>query len=52
MRTQELHKLREERARHLEQLEELATTKTMLEKMTAKVEDLQALLQRKSEMER
>lgn len=52
MRTQELHRLREERARHLNQLEEFANTRNLLEKMTAKVEDLQAQLKRKTELER
>ena len=52
MRTQEIHRLREERSRHLQQLEELETTKNMLAKMQAKVEDLQAQLEQKSAIER
>ena len=52
MRTQEIHRLREERSRHLQQLEELEATKNMLAKMQAKVEDLQAQLEQKSAVER
>ena len=52
MRTAEIHSLRSERARHLEQLEQLDLTKTNLEKMEARVEDLTAQLQKKQEAER
>lgn len=52
MRTQEVHRLREEQAKHLAKLEELDTTKESLAKMKAKVEDLQAQLARKNESER
>ena len=52
MRTQEIHRLREERSRHLQQLEELESTKGCLAKMQAKVEDLTVQLERKSQMER
>ena len=52
MRTQELHRLREERARHMQQLEELDDTRNRLAKMQAKVEDLQAQLETKVKVER
>ena len=52
MRTQEIHRLREEQAKHLEQLEELDRTKSELAKMQAKVEDLQLQLERKRAAER
>ena len=52
MRTTELHKLREERTRHLQQLEELENTKAMLEKANARVEDLTVQLAAKTELER
>merc|ERR1712038_67267 len=52
MRTAELHKLREERTRHLQQLEELEKTKAMLEKANARVEDLTVQLAAKTEVER
>lgn len=52
MRTAELHKLREERTRHLQQLEELEKTKAMLEKANARVEDLTVQLAAKTELER
>ena len=52
MRTQELHRLRDERARHLQQLEELEDTRNRLAKMQAKVEDLQAQLETKAKAER
>ena len=52
MRTNELHRLREERAMHLHQLEELEISKTNLRKMTARVEDLQTQLDRKIRTER
>ncbi|XP_059081967.1 probable WRKY transcription factor protein 1 isoform X2 [Tigriopus californicus] len=52
MRTQEVHRLREEQAKHLAKLEELDTTKESLAKMKAKVEDLQAQLDRKNESAR
>ena len=52
MRTQELHRLRDERARHLQQLEELEDTRNRLAKMQAKVEDLQAQLETKAKVER
>ena len=52
MRTQAIHRLREEQAKHLEQLEELDRTKSELAKMQAKVEDLQLQLERKRAAER
>lgn len=52
MRTAELHKLREERTRHLQQLEELEQTRAQLAKATARVEDLAAQLAEKTELER
>ena len=52
MRTKELHRLREERDKHLHQLEELEATKTNLVKMSTRVEDLQAQLDEKTRMER
>ena len=52
MRTQELHRLRDERARHMQQLEELEDTRNRLAKMQAKVEDLQAQLETKAKVER
>ena len=52
MRTQELRRLREERARHMQQLEELEDTRNRLAKMQAKVEDLQAQLETKAKVER
>ena len=52
MRTNELHRLREERELHLRQLEDLETNKASLLKMTARVEDLQAQLDEKIRMER
>jgi Tfp pilus assembly protein PilN len=52
MRTQELHRLREERARHLQQLDELEETRNKLSKMSAKVEDMQEQLDTKSKVER
>ena len=52
MRTNELHRLREERELHLRQLEDLETNKASLLKMSARVEDLQAQLDEKIRMER
>jgi hypothetical protein len=52
MRTTELHKLREERTRHLHQLDELEKTKAQLEKVNARVEDLTVQLATKTELER
>ena len=52
MRTNELHRLREEREKHLLQLEELESTKADFFKMSARVEDLQAQLDEKVQMER
>ena len=52
MRTNDLHRLREERDTHLRQLEELEATKASLLKMSARVEDLQAQLNEKTRMER
>lgn len=52
MRTSELHKLREERTRHLQQLEELERTKALLEKANARIEDLTVQLAAKTELER
>lgn len=52
MRTAELHRLREERTRHLQQLEELENTKALLEKANARVEDLTVQLATKTELER
>lgn len=52
MRTNDLHRLREEREMHLRQLEELDATKGNLLKMSARVEDLQAQLHEKTRMER
>jgi len=44
--------LREERTRHLQQLEELERTKALLEKANARVEDLTVQLAAKTEVER
>ena len=52
MRTNELHQLREERERHLRQLEEYENLKGNLDKMSARVEDLQAQLEEKTKLER
>ena len=52
MRTTELHKLREERSRHLQQLDQLEKTKDLLEKANARVEDLTVQLATKTELER
>ena len=52
MRTNDLHRLREEREMHLRQLEEYEATKSSLLKMSARVEDLQAQLNEKTRMER
>ncbi len=52
MRTAELHKLREERTRHLQQLEEFESTRTQLEKASARLEDLTVQLAKKTEVER
>ena len=52
MRTAELHKLREERTRHLHQLDELERTKALLEKANARVEDLTVQLAAKTDTER
>ena len=52
MRTNELHRLREERELHLRQLEDLEANKASLLKMTARVEDLQAQLDEKIRLER
>ncbi len=52
MRTQEIRRLREERSRHLDQLDQLESTRDALAKARAKVEDLQAQLQRKKDMQR
>ena len=52
MRTTELHKLREERTRHLQQLEELEQTRTQLAKASARMEDLTVQLAKKTEVER
>ena len=47
-----MHKLREERTRHLQQLEELERTKALLEKANARVEDLTVQLAAKTDTER
>lgn len=52
MRTAEVRQLREERGKLLEQLSALENTRNILDKMSAKVEDLQAQLEAKSEIER
>ena len=52
MRTNELHRLREERETHLRQLEELDSAEANMLKMSARVEDLQAQLDQKIRMER
>ena len=52
MRTNELHQLRDERDRHLQQLEEFDSVKSNLVKMSARVEDLQAQLAEKTKLER
>ena len=52
MRTNDLHRLREEREAHLRQLEELDATKANMLKMSARVEDLQAQLDQKIRTER
>ena len=52
MRTNELHQLREERDRHIHQLEEFDNIKSNLDKMSARVEDLQAQLAEKTKVER
>nr|XP_040572062.1 probable E3 ubiquitin-protein ligase bre1 isoform X1 [Lepeophtheirus salmonis] len=52
MRTSEIHKLREEQTRHLQQLEEFEKTRSLLSKMQAKVEDLQAQLENKNVLQR
>eukprot|EP00095_Tigriopus_kingsejongensis_P002636 maker-scaffold441_size170131-snap-gene-0.31 protein:Tk02636 transcript:maker-scaffold441_size170131-snap-gene-0.31-mRNA-1 annotation:"microtubule-associated tumor suppressor candidate 2 homolog isoform x2" len=52
MRTQEVHRLREEQAKQQAKLEELDFTKDSLARMRAKVEDLQAQLVNKSANER
>ena len=52
MRTNELHQLREERDRHIQQLEEFDCLKSNLGKMSARVEDLQAQLEEKTKLER
>lgn len=52
MRTQEIHRLRQEQTKHLKELEEFDRTKTTLEKMKAKMEDLEAQLKKKCELER
>ena len=52
MRTNELHRLREEKETHLRQLEDLEGTKANLLKMSARVEDLQAQLDEKIRAER
>ena len=52
MRTTELHRLREERWRHLQQLDQLEKTKDLLEKANARVEDLTVQLAAKTELER
>ena len=52
MRTNELHQLREERDRHIQQLEDFDNLKSNLGKMSARVEDLQAQLEEKTKLER
>ena len=52
MRTNELHRLREERETHLRQLEQFESNKAHLLKMSARVEDLQAQLDEKIRLER
>ena len=52
MRSSEVRRLKEERAKHLQQLEELEDTRNKLSKMEAKVEDLQVQLDMKSKLER
>ncbi len=52
MRSAEVRQLREERLKLLEQLEAFETTRNILEKMNARVEDLQAQLEAKSQVER
>ena len=52
MRTNELHRLREEKEVHLRQLEELDATKANMLNMSARVEDLQAQLDQKIRTER
>ena len=52
MRSAEVRQLREERLKLLEQLDAFETTRNILEKMNARVEDLQAQLEAKSQVER
>ena len=52
MRTAEVRQLREDRCKLLEQLEAFENTRNILEKMNARVEDLQAQLEAKSQVER
>jgi hypothetical protein len=52
MRTAEVRQLRDDRCKLLEQLDALETTRNMLDKMNARVEDLQAQLEAKSQVER
>ncbi len=52
MRSAEVRQLREERLKLLDQLEAFETTRNILEKMNARVEDLQAQLEAKSQVER
>lgn len=52
MRSSEVRLLREERTKLLEQLNSFENTRNILEKMNARVEDLQAQLEAKSETER
>ncbi len=52
MRTHEVRSLKEERARHLQQLESLDETRNRLDKAQAKVEDLQVQLEAKSRLQR
>ncbi len=52
MRTAEVRQLRDDRSKLLEQLNALETTRNMLDKMNARVEDLQAQLEAKSQVER
>lgn len=52
MRSAEVRQLREERSKLLEQLDSFENTRNLLEKMNARVEDLQAQLEAKSQVER
>ena len=52
MRSAEVRHLKDERSKLLEQLEAFENTRNLLEKMNARVEDLQAQLEAKSQVER